>query len=191
MARINVILLTLCFSFYSYGNSHFSILSSWEEAKVDEELSANYLSLRGRQMAACRAVLTCSSVSHSVSSTGHFLLAPALGSAHSPECMWARVGMFCSSMCQKDIVRLQTRPQAVLAWCQCLLPSEEFRGAGAASGGWGKVMRGGVLALVPCCLLHSFTLLVSAGGNACFCPLFSLYPSRACVGIAAKRIFLS
>lgn len=54
------------------------------EAKVDKEFSANYPSSRGQPMAPILDLLTRSSVSRSISSTGSFLLAPSLGCAQQP-----------------------------------------------------------------------------------------------------------
>lgn len=141
-------------------------LHSWGEAKVDEEFSANYPSLRGQGRAPSPAVLTCPSMSHSVSSTGNFLLAPCTWLC-SPIRMKANtvlMGMWCAATCQKDSVR----PQGILCSCQCLPASDDFRRAGAERGGQEE-----------------------GPWTPEACSSSSLYPSRVCVGIVAKSIFLS
>lgn len=151
---------------FSWEFSSFPLLS-WGEAKVDEGFSANYPSLRGQGTAPFPAVLTCPSMSHSVSSTGNFLLAPCtwLCSPTRMKASTVLLGMLYTTTCQKDSVR----PQGILCSCQCLPASDDFSRAGAGEevgqeeGPW----------------------------TPAACSSSSLYPSRACVGISAKSIFLS
>lgn len=78
-----------------YNFSHLGLLFLWQfsfkrfyfclgEASVDKEFSATYPSWTGQPMTSFLALLSCSFVSCSVSSTGSFLLAPSLGCVQEP-----------------------------------------------------------------------------------------------------------